>query len=206
MKKKYSIKEKKIIERSIVLSDFQKQSFSKQLKKYFDGKMSTNENFYLGVTPKILKINGANEDKLVMSQKALIKIISSDSGHHIPIKILNKIPIALEKPLLVIDGSKDNTLAVIINLKDDLGKKILVAIRLDAKEAYMDVTRITTAYGKKGLKSFLLNETHNILDIYNVKKTSCWLVNKGLQLSKFPSTNNLSYKYIICLKDKKINK
>ena len=62
MKKKYSIKEKKKIERGIVLSDFQKLSFSKQLKKYFDGKMRTNENFYLGVTPKILKINGANEE------------------------------------------------------------------------------------------------------------------------------------------------
>ena len=68
------------------------------------------------------------------------------------------------------------------------------------------IVLITTTYGKKGLNSYLANKERKVLDIYNVKKTSCWLVNKGLQLSKFPSTNNLSYKYIICLKNKKRNK
>ena len=206
MKKKYSLKEKKEIEKSIKLSDFQKKSFNKQIKKYFKGEMDTNENFYLGVTPKILKINGAVENKLVMSQKALIKIISSGAGHHIPIKVLIKIPKALEKPLLIIEGNSKNTLIEIIKLKDDSNREILVAIRLDAKEVYMNVSRVTSIYGKKGLTNFITNQNHKIIDVYNEKKTSRWLVNRGRQLSKFPSTNNLSYKYIICLKDKKSNK
>lgn len=58
---------------------------------------------------------------------------------------------------------------------------------------------------KNGLNNFLLNKNRKILDIYNEKKTNLWLVNRGLQLSKFPSTNDLSYKYIICKKDKNIN-
>ena len=201
----YSNEEIIEIEKSIKLREFQKQSFLFQIDSYINGHMPSNENFYLGVVPKILNKNKVYNQKMVMSQKAFEKIIGLESGHHIPIDIIKKLPTAMGQPYLVIEGSSDNTLVEIIELKDDLNKEILVAIRIDAKEVYMDVTRVTSAYGKNRINNYLSNKNRKILDIYNEKKTNLWLVNRGLQLSKFPSTNDLSYKYIICKKDKNIN-
>lgn len=148
----YSDEEIIEIEKSIKLTEFQKQSFSLQIDSYINGNMPSNENFYLGVIPKILNKNKVNNHKMVMSQKAFEKMVGLGSGHHIPIDIIKKLPIAMEKPYLVIEGSSDNTLVEIIELKDDLNKEILVAIRINAKEVYMDVTRVTSAYGKKWAK------------------------------------------------------
>ena len=206
MKKKYSLKEKKEIEKSIKLSEFQKQPFSKQIDQYMNNSQHNNENFYLGVTPKILINNGTINHKLVMSQKVFEKITRTKSGHHIPVDTISNIYKFIESPLLLFKGNAENTLVEIIKLKDDSNREILVAIRLDAKEVYMNVSRITSIYGKKRLTNFITNQNHKIIDVYNEKKTSRWLVNRGRQLSKFPSTNNLSYKYIICLKNKKSNK
>ena len=194
MKKKFSIKEKKIIERSIVLSDFQKQSFSKQIQDFQEKIMPYNENFYLGVTPKILKINGAKYDKLVLAQKGLIKI---HIQHHLNFDIIEKIPEYLNMPYLVIKGSSDNTFACILELKNDTNKEILVSINIEANEGYMNVSRVTSAYGKKGLNSYLTNKERKVLDFYNKKRTNQWLASRGLQLPKL-SNNDSSFNYIIC--------
>lgn len=192
----YTKEEKSKLEKEIKISDFQKQSFSKQIDLYLENKMSSDENFYLGVTPKILIKNGASEHKLVMSQKAFEKIRGIGEGkHHIPVEIVKQIPEAMEKPLLVLKGSQKNSLVEILELKDDLGRELLVAIKLDASEKEYKVTRVPTVYGKEGLESYLKNHSNDVIDMYNEKKTSNWLSNKGLQLSKF--LNNSSFTYSI---------
>ena len=209
MKKKYSVIEKKKIERGIVLSDFQKLSFSKQLKKYFDGKMPSGEMFYLGITPKLLVRNGANNFKLVMKQETLDKIIRSPEenmqGHHINKKIINKLYKNICSPMMIIRGSIPNTLVEILFVKDDNKRNILLSFSLNSKEYEYEVTRITSAYGKKRICSYLTNISREILFISDKKKMNNWLLSEGLQLSKHV-TNDSSYKYIICIKYKKSNK
>ena len=105
---------------------------------------------------------------------------------------------AMENPYLVLKGSSSNpnALVEILELKDDLGRKILVSIKIDALEGFVQVSRLTSAYGKDGLNSYLTNEGIVILDINNKKRTTAWLDNRGLQLSKF-ETEGSSFTYII---------
>ena len=205
MKKKYSLKERKEIEKNIKLSDFQKQPFSKQIDQYINNAQHNNENFYLGVTPKILINNGSTNHKLVMSQKVFEKITRTKSGHHIPVDTISNIYKFIESPLLLFKGNAENTLVEILEVKDDLDRELLISIRLDAKENFMDVSRITSCYGKVGLDNYISNPNHILIDWYNKKKTNLWLASRGRQLSKL-SNKDSSYKYIICLKNKKSNK
>ena len=184
--------------RKIIKTKFQRKSFNRQISAYFKGEIPSNENFYLGLVPKILNKHEIVGFKLVMSQKTFEKITNLEYGHHLSRKVIKKLPKFMKRPYLVLKGSLENTLVEIIGLKDYKKRDILVAIRLDAKEAYTDVTRVTSVYGKKGLINYLLSSNHIVLDVYNEKKTNRWLVNKGLQLSKFPSANDLSCTYIIC--------
>ena len=76
-------------------------------------------------------------------------------------------------------------------------KEILVSINIEANEGYMNVSRVTSAYGKKGLNSYLTNKERIVLDFYDKKRTNQWLASRGLQLPK-QSKNDSSFNYIIC--------
>ena len=180
------------------ITQFQSQPFEKQVDDYFSGKMPKNEtNLYLGEAPKILLKNGIVNKKMVMSILVLKKAIEIGTDkHHIPIETIKKLCKYIKKPLLILKGSVDSSIVEIIELKDDLGREILVSVRLNAKENHLDVSRITSAYGKKGLKSYVINHSKDIIDMYNEKKTASWLASYGLQLSKL-SNSQSSYAYSI---------
>lgn len=118
------------------------------------------------------------------------------------------------EPLIILKGNEPNTIVLIIELEPPL----LIALSINAKENEHEVTRILSIYKKRGIISYLVNHSRDIIDFYDLKKTNLWLITKGLtltinntlddtglQLPKFPN-KDLSYKYIICLKDKKNNK
>lgn len=215
MKKKYSYTEKKEIESKIVLSNFQKQSFKEQINQYLKNQMNEYETFYLGLTPKIIMQNGATNYKLIMYKKTIKKIFNfADEAHNIAIDLLTKIPKLMIEPLIILKGNEPNTIVLIIELEPPL----LIALSINAKENEHEVTRILSIYKKRGIISYLVNHSRDIIDFYDLKKTNLWLITKGLtltinntlddtglQLPKFPN-KDLSYKYIICLKDKKNNK
>ena len=215
MKKKYSYTEKKEIESKIVLSNFQKQSFKEQINQYLKNQMKEYETFYLGLTPKIIMQNGATNYKLIMYKKTIKKIFNfTDEAHNIGIDLLTKIPKLMIEPLIILKGNEPNTIVLIIEIEPPL----LIALSINAKENEHEVTRILSIYKKRGIISYLVNHSRDIIDFYDLKKTNLWLITKGLtltinntlddtglQLPKFPN-KDLSYKYIICLKDKKNNK
>ena len=215
MKKKYSYTEKKEIESKIVLSNFQKQSFKEQINQYLKNQMNEYETFYLGLTPKIIMQNGTANYKLKKKKKTIKKILNfTDEAHNIGIDLLTKIPKLMIEPLIILKGNEPNTIVLIIELEPPL----LIALSINAKENEHEVTRILSIYKKRGIISYLVNHSRDIIDFYDLKKTNLWLITKGLtltinntlddtglQLPKFPN-KDLSYKYIICLKDKKNNK
>lgn len=181
------------------LSEFQSKTFDEQIDLYIKGEMPVNEQFFLGETPNILLNSGAKNHKLVMRRDTFNKITGDkNNNHHLPIDIIKKIPIEMNNPLFVIKGSQPNTLVEILSLKDDLGKEILVSLSLNSIENHINVTRITSAYGKDRLNSYLKNqsESNNIIGYANKKKTNDWMIVRGLQLPKIgillSSTNSLS--------------
>ena len=193
--------------KELFISDFQKQSFRKQVKDLLNNKIPQNEtNLYLGKTPLILKNNGCINEKLVISTKVIQKAIEiGENKHHVPIRKIVHLYKYLECPFLILKGSVPNSIVAIVKEKDDLKRELLIAIRINAYEKYMSVTRITSIYGKKGLKSYLLNHSDEVLDVYNEKKTISWLASYELQLLVL-SNSQSSYNYMITKSDDKINK
>ena len=213
----FTKKEKICYESLIKKSRFQRQSFEKQIMDYIENKMPKYESIYVCITPKILMQNGAYNFKLVIHRNVLDKILKpKDSAHKISLETILKIPKEIEKPILVLKGSSPNTLISIIDLKNDKGNDLFVTFSLNAKENQMNVTKISSSYGKPGIISYLINHSNYILDFYNKKKTNLWLDSHQLQLvelnnntsndirDQFPEFLNkdLSYIYIIHKKKK----
>ena len=212
MDKIFTKKEKEYLEQLIKKTKFQRQDFNKQIEDYLNNSMSKYESIYIGITPKILLQNGANNLKLVIHRNVLDKVLKpKDKAHKISIETLLKLQKEIEKPILILKGSLPNTLNTIVNLTNEYGDDLFVTYALNAKENQLAVTKISSSYGKPGIISYLLNHSKDILDFYNKKKTNLWLDSHQLQLVELNNnTSNdikdqsleflnkdLSYNYII---------
>lgn len=172
------------IEKKLKISNFQSQSIIEQINDYINGKMKDYECFYFGITPKIFKKNGAKYNKLIMNKDTIKKnLFFKDEAHNIYNFKISQIYEKLSKPLIVLRGSKPNTLVAIIDLTNEKGDYILVSLSLNSKENALEVTRISSIYGKKGINSYLNNHSNDILDYYDKKKTNLWLSTRGLSLT-----------------------
>ena len=120
----------------IFISDFQKQSFRKQIKDLLNNKIPHNEtNLYLGKTPLILKNNGCINEKIVISTKVIKKAIEiGQNKHHVPISKIVHLYKYLTCPFLILKGSVPNSIVTIIKERDDLKRELLIAIRINAYE------------------------------------------------------------------------
>ena len=87
--------------------------FTKQLDKYFEGKMPSNEVINVCSTPNILKLFGSTARKVVINQSDLQNSVSQDKhskyhteGHGIDKKEIYKLSETIRSPIMLLTGNK----------------------------------------------------------------------------------------------------
>ena len=105
------------------------RQFNKELNRYKNGEMASNEMLHLGNPYGVMK-QFMPDLPIVMRQRILNK--GSVKKHNVDVLALTDMPKHLSSPIFVFQRS-DNTLGVLTEMQDRDGKKICVAIELDRK-------------------------------------------------------------------------
>ena len=121
----------------------------------------------MGRTTEILQRLGAKDLPLIMRQSNLHKCIrepkGSKSAHQIDRKLIEQLPQAIEKPVLVIDNPQKSGLLVLTDQTDFKGRGIVVSIHLQTSIYGQAVNEVKSIYGREELKEFLLREKDYIV-------------------------------------------
>lgn len=210
-----SKEEQKILEKAEKIRQNQIEDFryAKQIKKYLEGNMPAYECFDLGSNPNILKLYSSTAEKVVLNQSDVRNALADQGtkfkrhtgGHQILPDELYKLSKEIREPVMVLRGSQDNpnSVVMITELKDAVGKNVVVPIALDRQNG--KVSRITTLYGKDNIKNYLEKNEKNIMAI-NTEKAEKLYRDIGFQSPKLNTvlcfnssiaytTENVTYDY-----------
>lgn len=175
--------------------DTSQKTYLDQIDKYYNKKLKTYSVIELGMTPDILVKYGALELPMIMLQSTLTKCIrkatGSRSAHELPRSIIETLPDQIKNPIFLIQDKARKSIALISDVEDTNGHKILTAILLDAKQHANSVNEIKSVYGKTNLKEYLKKHMElNQLNIIDNKKAEMLSRVLGLQLPMALITSN----------------
>lgn len=189
--------------RKIEQNEKEKKRFEADFKKLISGdKKIASSPLLVGKTPASLAICGADGTlDMTITKKVIDKIMSPEirdsegqrtkkSGHFLSEDQLVHALENLRNPIMVLKGSKDNSLVAITDIQDDKGQQVLVSISLSDSGSVDDVNRITSAYGREGFADYMkqqINERKNVL-AYNKEKANDLLLSIGVD---FPEANTI---------------
>ncbi len=165
----------------------EKQSYLKQIDKYYKHRLKSFELIYVGTTPDILIAYGAEKLPMTIRQSILTKCTRKQTGsrsaHELPRDIIEKLPEQIEKPIFLIQDKKRGSIAIIADSCDKNGNNILVAIKLNESKEAIKVNSIKSIYGKTNLKEYLQKHIElQQLHIIDNKKAEILSRVIGLQL------------------------
>ena len=145
--------------RKIEQNEKEMKRFEADLKKLISGdKKLASSPLLVGKTPASLAICGADGTlDMTITKKVIDKIMSPEirdssgqrlkkSGHFLSESQLVNALENLKNPVMVLKGSKDNSLVAITDIQDDKGQQILVSVNLSDSGSVDDVNKITSAY------------------------------------------------------------
>ena len=188
--------------RKIEQNEKEIKRFEADLKKLISGdKKLASSPLLVGNTPASLAICGADGTlDMTITKKVIDKIMSPEirdssgqrlkkSGHFLSESQLVNALENLKNPVMVLKGSKDNSLVAITDIQDDKGQQILVSVNLSDSGSVEDVNRITSAYGREGFADYMKQQInkHKIL-AYNKEKANELLLSIGVD---FPEANTI---------------
>ncbi len=165
------------------------EKLSNQIDTWLQGKMKSNEVFDLGRTPAVLKELGAMDLPIVMAQAVLSKI--NGVKHDVSLENIRNLPKNIADPLMIFkSASVLNAFVILTEMEDMSGRPIIAALHLNKEEKHIRVNRITSVYGKDGIKNFINSQTKlgNLKYIDKIKSQN-WSQSRGLQLPKLADTN-----------------
>lgn len=178
--KKINEQEKKIIAQNLL----EDENFSIEVDKCLNPQIQYRKLIHVGKTPNVLVICGIkNNLNIKMKKSKLIDAMkpeillengrrSHKSGHNLDVETVKKIPKLMRNPLMVLKGSKDNSLVLITDLKDCKNREILMAINLFQCEDLNKIHKIDSIYGRDNFNEYLRENINkgNIL-AYDKKRT-----------------------------------
>lgn len=196
-----TVDEKDIIEmaKKIEQNENEDNIFAKALDDYINGKLPRNEVLTVGVTPNILHIAGAKSNELIITQSVIQNCLNDEnvikhghsSGHNIPLDTLKKLPESLRNPIMICNGSRENSVILITSLKNNEDKNIFVPIAIDVNGNKGTINKILSAYGKDNLRGFLNKAIENKTIIaYNKEKASQLF---SITRANSPQTSTITY-------------
>ena len=189
--------------RKIEQNEKEMKRFEADLKKLISGdKKLASSPLLVGKTPASLAICGADGTlNMTITKKVIDKIMSPEirdsngqrtkkSGHFLSESQLVNALENLKNPVMVLKGSRDNSLVAITDIQDDKGQQVLVSISLSDNGSVDDVNRITSAYGREGFADYMkqqINQHKNVL-AYNKEKANDLLLSIEVD---FPEANTI---------------
>jgi hypothetical protein len=163
----------------------------------WDGK-DGSKMLHVGKTSEALRSIGVKDQEIVMDTSKLLKIKKDHGG--MTDDVLKQIPSIVESPIIIMQSkSFESRITMFGELVDAKNKHVLVALELEPANRggmIIDKARVTTAFGKKSVKSFVEGSKVLYLDP-NKKRTDAWLRVNRLQLpllaDQYGSIANVSY-------------
>lgn len=156
-------------------------------------------------TPNVLALGGANlEYDIIINPKTIAKCMGKADewhhGHDLDKDIFKYLVFELRNPVMLLKGSKENTLVAVTSLKDRQGRPIVVSVALERRNAHHLANQITSAYGRNNFNSYLRRQVKegNLIAI-NKNKANQMFRSAGLQLPIEETTisfdNSISYSF-----------
>ena len=151
----------------------------------------------IGVTPNAIdcciETKGLN---LVITKSVIDKCMRKEtrdengkqqknSGHGLTAQKLIDVVWAIKRPVMILQGSQPDTLAVMTDLKDNEGRYIFAFLALDKAGTTVNVNMISSAYGRNNLSEYINKCINNdMLIAVNTEKADEVLLSIGGHFSK----------------------
>ncbi|MCI9462256.1 MAG: hypothetical protein HFI48_00025 [Lachnospiraceae bacterium] len=185
----------------------EKQNYLRQIEKFYNGSLKSNQVIKIGNTPEYLIRLGAKPLSIVMKQSTLAKCIrkpkGSKSAHDLDRTIIETLPDQLLSPILVVNEAERKSFAIITDYKDKNGNNMLIALKLESNVQNMTVNEIASFYGRNNLEVYLNKHRKTNIHIIDNKKAKTLASLLRLQL---PTTlQEFDYKNNISLQNESVN-
>lgn len=115
-------------------------------------------------TPTVLSMLGVKRKPLEITKKVLTKVLFDKHGETISVNMIKRLPTELANPIFITDNYNFETDTVIANemvifveLYDNNGELINVALKLDVDDGYISVARIKTIFGRERILKYIKN-------------------------------------------------
>lgn len=200
-------------------NQYEEKRFRKSLSKLLSGETQiASKPLLIGVTPNAvdccIKSKGLN---FVITKSVIKKCMRSEirdelgkqipkSGHGLTEQQLNDIVWAIKRPVMVLKGSKPDTLAVMTDLVDGEDRFIFAFIAIDQEGAIAQVNKILSIYGRNNLMEYLKDcfEKNRVIAI-NKDKVDDVCLSIGGHFSKATAPINFDNTIAYTLKSVKHN-
>ena len=193
----------------------EQQAFEQALHSYITGNMNVDKPFTVGTTPYSLLICGAKELPITINAKTINKVmrpntrdekgtIIGKTGHGLTAAQVADAVSSIQNPIMVLKGSRENTLVSVTDISDDSGKPVIIALELERQRRESSFNNISSIYGRMNFTDYIKRNIadNNILAI-NIKKANEILSAKGIY---FPSDKSIvSSNYNISQSNEKVN-
>lgn len=178
----------------------EQQQFEKTLHDYVNGDVIVDKPIIIGKTPLSLAICGAEELPLTINAKVINKVMRPDirdenniiigkTGHGLTEEQVANAVSSIRNPVMVLKGSRGNSLVAISDISDNNGKPIIVAIELEHQRQENTFNIISSIYGRMSFTDYIIrNITDKKLLAINIKRANEILLPKGIY---FPSEKSI---------------
>ena len=145
----------------------EENEFRKALSKILSGdNYLSSKPILIGATPNAIECCVEKKGLNLVIKKSVIKKCmkaeirdksgkqTRNSGHGLTEQQLNDVVWAIKRPVMILNGTKQNSVAVMTGLKDNEGRYIFAFIALDQIGATGNVNIISSIYGRNNLKDY----------------------------------------------------
>ena len=162
----------------------EEELFKEQLHRLIEGdKKLASRPLMIGKTPNSLVICGADESYDLQILKSVVdkalkpenrdengKLVGK-TGHGLTEKQLINAIENIKNPVMILRGSKDDSLVAVTEIKDNNNRYVFVTIDLNKKTRYGEVNNITSSYGRDDIGAYFEREFSkgNLLSV-NIEK------------------------------------
>ena len=155
--------------RKLIQNREEEKEFRKLLSRILNGDMQlASSPLRIGITPNAIDccIDNTGLDLIInksVIDKCMRKEIRDDfgrqtkkSGHGLTEQQINDIIWAIKRPVMIIKGSRSDTLAVMTDLKDIEDRYIFAYVAINMIGATTNVNTILSAYGRDNIEQYLV--------------------------------------------------
>lgn len=161
--------------------------FADILERFLRKEFKNTATIPICKTPNVLALGGADLGlDIIINPKTIIKCMSKASklhhGHDLDKDVFKYLVFELRNPVMLLKGSKDNTLVAVTDLKDRQNRPIIVTLALNRRNVHHLANQITSAYGRNNFNDYLRRQIDNgNLIAVNKNKANQMLQSAGQQ-------------------------